>query len=129
MMMWFQEDDDNVSYEVILADPIINNGISNCPSEVDHLEVNKTEYAPFLDFQESEMDVELISNYLITIGKGFRDKNNLDADISKVEGIIRRKRGRPLGSKNKHSPLEKKSFWKTSFPNCSDSINAAKDDN
>ncbi|GLJ48642.1 hypothetical protein SUGI_1026170 [Cryptomeria japonica] len=85
-------DDDNVFYEAIPAAPMVDNSKPTCPSKIGLSEGDTPEEASSVDIHESEVEIEVRSNFSVISGEGMKDSDNLNEEISKAEALTRRKR-------------------------------------
>lgn len=121
-------DDDNVFYEIILAAPTLVNSRIQYTLEIGMLKGESQEDASSVDIHESEIENDLRSNLSTINGEELKDADFTNEEISEGESLTRRKRGRPLGSKNKLSPTHKKYNWKVRIPKCFNSFKADKNE-
>lgn len=88
--------------------------------------------------QKFEIKFENSSNYLVASGESDQDEGSHfgdeedegehnDFDNKEYKPKIRRKRGRPRGSKNKISPMAKRIKGKKELPKCFSSFVATKE--
>lgn len=96
--------------------------------EIGMSEGDSQEDASSVDIHESKIETDLRSNLSTINGEELMDADFTNVEISEGEALTRRKRGRPLGSKNKLSPAHKKSNRKVSIPKCFNNFKADKNE-